>query len=131
MNKDHQYAFYGSLRKGMYNYEAAKGSMEYIGTETISGFKLFSLGAYPCVIRSDNEEDTLVVDLFTVTGPRERSIHNMEIGAGYNYEEVEINGQMFGIYTFDKENGKRLENRLVPGGDWVKYLQPQSERTTV
>lgn len=129
MNKNHLYAFYGSLRKGMYNYEHFKDGMEYIQTVEISGFQLFSLGSYPCVIRTDDSKDKLTIDLFTVTGAMEGRIHRMEVGAGYGYDEVEVNGRTFGIYTYDHSALSRLKERRVPGGDWVKHLRPEYAKT--
>ena len=120
MNKNHNYAFYGSLRKDQYNF---RQGMEYQKTVEITGFKLFSLGAYPCAIQTGNEDDKLTVDLFTVTGQNENSIHRMEIGAGYDYKEVEIDGKMFGIYVYPTDFLNRLADRRVPEGDWVKFLQ--------
>jgi gamma-glutamylcyclotransferase (GGCT)/AIG2-like uncharacterized protein YtfP len=132
MNKNHLYAFYGSLRKNMYNAKAVgDANMKYLKTVQIPGFELYNLsGAYPCAIRTDNPDDILTVDLFEVSTAREYGIHAMEIGAGYDYDEVEIGGTNYGIYTYDKSYRTRLANKLIPGGDWVKYLQEISERAT-
>lgn len=131
MNKKHLYAFYGSLRKGMYNYNGLKSGMEFMKTVEVPGFKLYSLGAYPCVVRTDSPEDKLTVDLFVVTGENESRIHRMELGAGYSYEEVEVEGESYGIYTFPTTSTTYLRDRYVPGGDWVKHLQQVNERATV
>lgn len=128
MNKNNLYAFYGSLRKGMYNFHALKRGMEYLRTTEIPGFKLFSLGSYPCAVQTHDEADIMTVDLFTVTGEAERGIHSMELGAGYKYREVEIDGTMFGIYLFDSSRLPSLKDRHVPGGDWVKHLQGFNEK---
>lgn len=135
MNKNHLYAFYGSLRAGMYNNNRFSASgMQQLGSTIISGFRLYSLGSYPCVVRTGDDADKVTVDLFSVTGETESRIHHMEIGAGYEYEEIriespieEINGKEFGIYTFDTSALGRLKDRYVPGGDWVKHLQPTNE----
>jgi gamma-glutamylcyclotransferase (GGCT)/AIG2-like uncharacterized protein YtfP len=132
MNKDNNYAFYGSLRKGQYNYTAAREGMEYLQTVEIPGFKLYALNAsYPCAIRTNDPDDILTVDLFRLNKDRALGIHYMELGAGYDYDEVEILGTKYGIYTFDSSNAGRLASRHVPGGDWVKYLQTKREQQTV
>lgn len=130
-NNNNNYAFYGSLRKGMYNFHALKRGMEYLKTVTIPGFQLFSLGSYPCAIETGNEDDKMTVDLFIVTGTTEGSIHSMEIGAGYKYKEVPIDGKMFGIYLYDNSRLPHLKDRHVPGGDWVKHLHGPNEKELV
>ena len=126
MNKNGRYAFYGSLRNGMYNHGYFKNGLEYLGTETITGFKLFSLGSYPCIIETGNEEDTVVVDLFNADNATATRIHSMERGAGYDYKDIEINGKDFGIYTYTRDSLNALSDRHVPGGDWVKYLHDRN-----
>lgn len=130
-NKEHNYAFYGSLRSGMYNHSFHREGMEYHKTVVIPGFKLFSLGAYPCAIFTGDGDDKLTVDLFTVTGSTEYNIYRMEIGAGYEYMEVPIDGKNFGIYVYPTSSLSRLEGRNVPDGDWVKHLQSKHEKQSV
>jgi gamma-glutamylcyclotransferase (GGCT)/AIG2-like uncharacterized protein YtfP len=123
MNKNKLYAFYGSLRKGMYNHKYFESGLEYLGTKEIKGYDLYSLGAFPCIVKSPVPDTVLTVDLFRAKNDAtENRIHSMEKGAGYDYEEVEIDGQNFGIYVYDNRHKPPIE-RLVPGGDWVKYLQ--------
>jgi gamma-glutamylcyclotransferase (GGCT)/AIG2-like uncharacterized protein YtfP len=119
VNKSNKYAFYGSLRKDQYNYERLKNGLEYIATVEIPGFRLYSLGPYPTALRSDDPKDTLVVDLFNVSPTITYRIDAMERGADYDYEEVEVNGEKYGIYTWD-----------IAYGDWVKHLQTEIEEET-
>lgn len=127
MNKKHLYAFYGSLRNGMYNHAYMSSGMEYQKTTEITGFKLYSLGSYPCVIKTGNTDDKLTIDLFTVTGNMESRIHNMELGAGYDYEEIQVDGESYGIYVYDSSALGSVKDRYVPSGDWVKHLQDKDE----
>lgn len=126
MNKQNLYAFYGSLRNDQYNASYFKGGMKYKETTTVPGFKLFSLGPYPCVVRTDDDNDTIVVDLFELENNTAYRIHQMEKGAGYDYEEIEINGTKYGIYVYAPSSLERLRDRQVPGGDWVKFLQERN-----
>jgi gamma-glutamylcyclotransferase (GGCT)/AIG2-like uncharacterized protein YtfP len=120
------HAFYGSLRKGEYNADrVASDGYKYIKTVTITGFKLFALGGYPAVSRSDNMEDTIVVDLFRITDvKRAAGIYNMELGASYFLEKEQIGDEEYTIYTFTKGWGN---NRPVPSGDWVKFRSKKAE----
>lgn len=125
MNKNNNYAFYGSLRKGMYNYEHFKLGLTYHKTVEVEGFRLFSLGSFPCVIRTEDPKDKLTVDLFTATPDTAHRIDRMERGASYDYEEITVDDTNYGIYTWDISTMGRLTDRRVPGGDWVKHLQPK------
>lgn len=116
-------AFYGSLRKGCYNYERFKDGLTEKGQSVISGFRLYSLGAYPCIIRSDNPEDKVVVDLFEADEATFNRIHRMELGAGYDAEEVELNNENYVIYTFPPSMSEFYTRNRVSDGDWLKHVQ--------
>jgi len=97
-------AAYGTLRKGFYNHNRFEG-VRYLGTTEISGFDLYDLGPYPCVIK--NENGKITIDLLEVVEDTKKAIDRMEIGAGYNIEEIEIklDGNIYQnvtIYTYNK-----------------------------
>ncbi|MDH4089046.1 MAG: gamma-glutamylcyclotransferase [Cyclobacteriaceae bacterium] len=116
MNRNSRYAFYGSMRKGLENYSLYQRDLVFLETVELSGFKMYSLVDYPYVIRTGNLADKIVVDLFAITDPEtERIIHNMELGAGYIFSEVEIADIKFGIYLFERANTDNIE---VSRGDW-------------
>jgi gamma-glutamylcyclotransferase (GGCT)/AIG2-like uncharacterized protein YtfP len=129
MNTRKKYAFYGSLRKGMYNYHALAQGLTYEKTVEVSGYKLFSLGAYPFAIKTNDESDKLVIDLFTITNDRtENSIHRMELGAGYIYDEVDVDGVSYGIYLFPNRLRDYESYTQVKGGDWCEYKSDRKEK---
>lgn len=107
-------AVYGSLRKGMYNYRFFENGMTYIKTVEISGYNLYSLGAYPYIVKGNN---TLTVDVMEVTPQTKKSIDLMELGAGYKSEIILIDDQPTTIYTFNRP----INDAIVEHGDWVKY----------
>jgi gamma-glutamylcyclotransferase (GGCT)/AIG2-like uncharacterized protein YtfP len=110
------FLFYGSLRQGEYN--QSYFDYEFIKTVVLKGYKLYSLGGYPGIKKSNNPEDTLVCDLVKVTDKSEfQAIDGMEIGAGYSREIIEIEGVQAILYLYE---GKVQEERLVPSGDWSK-----------
>src|SRR4051812_19581953 len=119
MNKDSLYAFYGSLRKGMDNYERYRDAMVYLYSIRLKDFKLYSRGLYPCVAKS-TPENSVLVEVFRITDPQlEKEIHQMELEEGYVYEEVLINDQLVGIYVFEN-----IENfKEVKSGDWVTFYR--------
>lgn len=84
--KVHRIAVYGSLRKGQYNYRPEMGSP--VGKGRLVGAKLFSLGAFPCIVKSDNPNDTVVVEVYDLPDKLFAPIERMELGAGYTRESV-------------------------------------------
>lgn len=114
------YAFYGSLRRGMFNFEHYKNHMQFVSLTTLPGFKLFALPEYPIAIKTNSIKDSIVAEIFKITSSSvESEIHKMEIEAGYYFDILELNEQKTGIYLF-----KSSQNyRPVPGGDWVKYFE--------
>lgn len=125
MNKNKLYAFYGSLRPTMYNFEARADSLEVIKDNVeVKGYKMFSLGAYPFCVKTDNEDDKIIVTLCKPKNDAiEASIHRMEIGAGYYYDEITVDDSNYGIYLFDKAYTNKF---TVDDGDWVKYKKSEA-----
>ena len=81
--------FYGSLRKGHYNNDRILGEgSELIGTTSLPGFDLYSLGAYPCAVPVDDPNHFLVGEVWEIPNEVARGISAMERGAGYDEKEV-------------------------------------------
>lgn len=119
MNIDSQYAFYGSLMRGMENYFHYQKDLKFLRKVSLEGFKMFSLDQYPYVIRTNNSDHKIVAELYKVTDPKtEQSIHEMELEEGYIFSEVEIADDKFGIYVFDSQVAN---SALVISGDWRSY----------
>lgn len=114
------YAFYGSLRKGQYNYERTGLPKEtYIKTVQIEGYEMYSLGAFPLVVQSSNKKDVITVDLFAIANvDLQRGIHLMEIGAGYERITHNIDGKDYYLYVYSRAN-KGLQR--VTSGDWAEW----------
>jgi gamma-glutamylcyclotransferase (GGCT)/AIG2-like uncharacterized protein YtfP len=123
MNKNSLYAFYGSLRRGMSNYERYKEALNYKFSARLKGYKLYSMGQYPCIIKSP-ESHSVHVEIFKITNSTlEKQIHEMELEEGYAYKDIIIDGNEIGIYFFNS-----FENfREVPGGDWVTFFRQNSK----
>jgi gamma-glutamylcyclotransferase (GGCT)/AIG2-like uncharacterized protein YtfP len=123
MNQKGLYAFYGSLRRGMDNYERYKKALDYQFSARLNGYRLYSMGQYPCVVKSSAEYPVLV-EIFRVIDPfLEKEIYEMEIDEGYFYEEVIVNGKSIGIYVFETH-----ENFTeIPEGDWVTFFGERSK----
>ena len=120
MNKNSCYAFYGSLRRGMFNYQKFKDHLEYLFTENLPGFRLHAMDHYPMALITHSPNDIIRAEIMRVTdASTEKAIHDLEIKAGYYYDEVTVRGNKVGIYLF-RESGKYP---LVPGGDWIHFFR--------
>jgi gamma-glutamylcyclotransferase (GGCT)/AIG2-like uncharacterized protein YtfP len=117
MNKNSCYAFYGSLRQGMYNH-IRFWNLEYLFTEKLAGYKLYALEHYPIAVQTNVPSDVITIEVMRVTQPTtENEIHQLELKAGYYYDEVTVRGISVGIYLFHEGNTQTE----VPHGDWVRY----------
>ncbi len=118
MEETELFAFYGSLRRGMDNYNSFKRSLEYISTKRIKGFDLYSLGSYPYAVRSNDHSASIVIELFCIHDVTARvAIHELEAGAGYVFECIEVDGMKVGIYLFERPG----DDPKVKSGDWVTF----------
>ena len=124
---EHRIAVYGSLRAGMGNNTWTKDNLESEGVSEVKGYKLYPLcgGAYPGINKSEDDSDSVVVELYKLIDSNHNSaeemfssIDNMEIGANYSREMITRDGKEYILYVY---------NRMLPvegsiaGGDWVKY----------
>lgn len=112
-------AFYGSLRQGMYNFEAFSKSydMKVLRRNLrIGGYTMYDLGYYPCITEGGQ---SIVVDLVEVTQECFEHIDQMERGAGYTPKPISIGdyGECY-IYVYRR----KPNTRLVHDGDWVKHF---------
>lgn len=115
-----KYAFYGTLRLKMENFIPFADQIEYIKTVTIKGYKMYSLGDYPYILKTGLESDRIVCDLCRVANSSVcREIDEMEITAGYECEDIEVDGEFFRIFVY---------KNYIPGtpqilsGDWVRLM---------
>lgn len=88
--------FYGSLRLNEYNYNAFKNrfgedNFKYLGTTTIEGYTLHSLGSYPVIIPTQEQNKTVVVDIMELNDSAYEAVKRMELGAGYREINVILN----------------------------------------
>lgn len=118
MNRHGRYAYYGTLRQGMEYHSIYRQGMRYLRSVVLDGYRLFSLGDYPYAIRSAN--GSIIADLYEVEEKIAEIIHQMEIEAGYHYDEIIIDSASFGIYLFATPGDDGTEIR---SGDWVRYAR--------
>jgi gamma-glutamylcyclotransferase (GGCT)/AIG2-like uncharacterized protein YtfP len=116
------FAFYGSLRRGMENYNVYKDDLLYLYSTRLQGYRLFSRGQYPFAVKTGGKE-AIVVEVFQMKNSRTaESIHRLEMEEGYYRAEEMINGKKTTIYLFG--DGKNYPE--VPGGDWVTFFRQRA-----
>jgi gamma-glutamylcyclotransferase (GGCT)/AIG2-like uncharacterized protein YtfP len=100
-----------------------KNHLNYLGKEELKGFKMFSLGDYPYIVKTENSGDRIIAELFQITNHEtEQTIYELEIGAGYIFSEVEIGNIKFGIYLFESS---AIGDPEVRDGDWSTFRKLQ------
>lgn len=131
-DKKQTFAVYGTLRLNQGNYERIlKNNSKHIKTINIPGFEMFSLGGFPGIKRSSNENSTIVADLFEVSCPETK--RRLDILEGYNKgtdsgmylrRKVKLhNEEDCEIYIWNYEDrGTFIEN-----GDWVKFKNQRNQ----
>lgn len=118
MEETELFAFYGSLRRGMENYKGFKTVLEFVSMTRISGFELYSLGSYPYAVKTHDHSATIVIEIFKVNGEAARqAIHELEVGAGYVFDLIDIDSKKVGIYLFERPG----DDPRVESGDWVSF----------
>ncbi|MBL7871645.1 MAG: gamma-glutamylcyclotransferase [Cyclobacteriaceae bacterium] len=119
MNEDSVYAFYGSLRRGMKLYTTFKSALEYQYSFWLHGYHLFALTDYPCAVKSSSPTNKILIEVMKINDTDvAKEIFEIEIAAGYFYEDIKIKNTPVGIFLFESgANYKRVEH-----GDWVKFF---------
>ena len=112
---------YGTLRHNDgnpdYNFGRFGGNQKQLNTFRLSGFKMFDLGSYPCIV-SATESDYITVELHEIEEHAYNQITRMEEGAGYKSTNIETNGVSATIYYYHQIPYYSIP---IPGGDWAEY----------
>ena len=117
---------YGSLREGDYNFDRMKDmfgnkGIKRLDTFILSNYRIYNLGHYPGLNKSNNELDKVTFDLLEVSDECMDFIRRMERGAGYTEELIkEYNALLF---VYDTDLGKYKDTEFISSGDWLKYLK--------
>ncbi len=111
-------AVYGSLREGQYNFE--KSQMKKLGTYTVQGYEMYSLGHYPAIVKGSG---SIVVELMEVTPRFKARLDRMELGAGYKIKKIKLGDKTdVTLYVYDSSAKELSETSYgkVQSGDWVE-----------
>ncbi len=125
-----QFAAYGTLRKGSYNYDRFKylyeGNFEYVKTIAAEvPYTMFDLGAYPALYPVRRQE--IVFDIIECSDEAYRMVTRMETGSGYTTGTVTHEETKYPIFIY---NHGTLDNHYqeVNDGDWIKREDRRKEK---
>lgn len=111
--------FYGTLKRGFYNYERfGMDKCEFLGTAEVRGYKMYSNGIYPAIINSEDDNDIIFGEIFKIDDKLFNALNRMETGAGYHIDAVEavwsgggqINVELFAMNAVDVNRWKLIES---------------------
>lgn len=114
---NHTVAVYGSLRQGLHNHRLLTNA-EYLGTDNIPGFDMYSMGGFPFLKPSDTEAKT-VIEVYNVTDDEFTRLDHLEgYPSFYDRKQVPTKHGDAWIYFIDEPSPihDKVENR-----DWKQY----------
>lgn len=126
-------AVYGSLRIGHGNGNYFLSQTTCVAPrDVLRGYKLYTWerGGYPCIVRSGDDNDTVVVDVFDLNTAEDQDpdnladrIDGMEFGAGYEKEQVMLeSGAVVWVYPMTEESRRQSGMDVhVESGDWTAH----------
>jgi len=125
----HRIFVYGSLRRGEENHDIWFGrGAASVGDGYIRGAELVSLGAYCCIVPTDDSSRAVVGEVYDVTPEVFRGIEEMEAEAGYVRRPVEVyrassddDPAPIKAEAYFYERPERVARRpRVESGDWTE-----------
>lgn len=108
-------AVYGTLKKSCCNHDILAGS-EYLGSDIISGYQMYNIGAFPGAIKGPGE---IFVEVYEVLD--EQTENNLDILEGYPvlYDKDIVNTK-FGETTLYVYNGNTRDLEIIDNGFWYE-----------
>jgi len=112
-------AVYGSLRDGFGN-EGFLDDANYLGDSLVSGFQMYSLGAFPACVPKEGDQvytEVYEIDMATLEG--------LDMLEGYpNFYDRQIVDTLFGEALMYYMPVKPKGSTKVPTGDWADFYRP-------
>lgn len=130
-NRGHMVFVYGSLKRGEFNHRRfGMDRQEFVGTGTISGYGLYDLGAYPCVVKHPDQNLTVHGELFHVADSTFKELCYIETGAGYSRatERVRLSGKRWAWATvfYQQQVPTAYRTTFLPRGIWSRVNQKEA-----
>lgn len=107
----HKIYVYGTLRQGGALHRYMRGNAP-LATLSLPGFKMYSLGMFPGIIASENQEDKIIVEEYQISDQVLEILDRIEGNPDYFHRTIV--GDHY-IYTFPNII---QENKVIKSGDW-------------
>jgi gamma-glutamylcyclotransferase (GGCT)/AIG2-like uncharacterized protein YtfP len=120
--------FYGSLRKGEYNFERFEqqwpGALKEIGSGYIVGWDLVDLGSYPSIVPA-GEASSVVGEVYEVSDEVFKHVEALEAEADYRRYTVDVHtagdAACVQAYVYGFSRPADIADRpRVDSGDWKR-----------
>jgi len=113
--------FYGSLKKGFYNYDRFNsfGKQIFVSDIELPGYDIYSLTHFPAVCEG---KGTIKAEIHIMDIEVYRRVFSMEIGSGYVEEMVEVNGESYSLFVMPKCNIEAYRGTLIESGEWREKI---------
>jgi len=108
---------YGTLKRGFSNHRLM-GQSKYLGKTLVPGLKMFSMGGFPGCIKSGDNDDEVIGELYEVTS--EEVLQDLDWLEGHPdfYRRTEVN-TFHGIAETYLVDPSYIQGRsIVSDGDW-------------
>lgn len=107
---------YGTLKKGFYNYNRFMGNAKFLGNVHITGYKMYSNGTYPAIVKSDVPSDLISGELYEIEDDNFNIIRDVELRAGYYMDTYKMRGEDIPLFVMDKSQVDNEKWQLVEDG---------------
>ncbi len=96
-----------------------KSDLHYVYSAWLKGYELYSLGNYPCAIKSSDPAHKILVEVMLISElETEKNICDIEIEAGYYAEKIQVGDDQVTIFLFEEA----ANNLRIKSGDWVTFF---------
>lgn len=117
-------AVYGSLRSGMGNHRLLAHIADFAEGETVSEFKMYSLGGFPAIVAQRGSK--IKVEVYEVDDDTFARLDMLEgYPSFYNRQQVDIlleDGTIDNAWIyFIEDDSHYVSHEVVEDGDWVNY----------
>ena len=118
-------ATYGTLRTGQPNHDKTK--VKSHGISTISRYKMYSMGGFPALLFTGEEEDRVKIEVLEIKDINySRDVDMMELRYGYYISTIDVGGKPCKLYCMTADIIRaygRDDKHIVKTGDWLNQKQ--------
>jgi gamma-glutamylcyclotransferase (GGCT)/AIG2-like uncharacterized protein YtfP len=110
---------YGSLKEGYHIFDRFESIRSVQKNVSISGFKMYNLGSYPCIAYTGNDEDVVHGEVVLLDPKESVQLDHVELGAGYYADTRQIGDHICKVYVTRPDNHQYLKGQKhIESGIW-------------